>query len=326
MNVALIGYGYWGPNLLSSFEGTKYPIRYVVDKSKENLERARAFKNDLVLLESIDEALDNKEIDAVVIALPTGLHYEIAKKALLCGKHVFIEKPMTDKLGQCYELASLAREKRLVFMVDHNFVYKKSVQKMRELAKGGELGRLQYFKSSRLNLGIFRPQDDVIWDLAPHDISIVKYIMGKNPNAVSATAVSHMIQGKYDMAQLTLYYDNSFMAQIDISWVFPQKIRLSYLGGDKGVLLFNDNEPENKLTLFPVGYDVQDKMVNCTQGEPYFLEKDTENALMMAGMDFISSIENRKQPISNAEFGCDVVKIIEALERSASLGGAKIYL
>ena len=326
MNIALIGYGYWGPNILKSFDGTKNKITHVVDINEENLKRARGYRSDLILMKSVDEVVASSDIDAVVIALPTGVHYEVAKKAILNGKHVMIEKPMTGNLETATDLTRLAKENGVVLMVDHNYVYKKTVNDIKKLYERGIIGRALYYDASRQNLGIFRPQDDVIWDLAPHDIAIVKHILGKNPIAVSATAASHIIKGKYDMASLILFFEDEFIANIDVSWIFPKKERRVYLGGDKLVARFDDSIEEQKLKLYPVGYEACSNGVICTQDEPYLYGRDTENAITNAGNDFIYCIENNKTPLSSAEFGCDVVRIIEALEKSADLGGQRIEI
>ena len=326
MNIALIGYGYWGPNILNSFKKTKHKITHVVDINPENLKKAKKKSRKLILLDSIDDALARNDIDAVVIALPTGLHYDVAKKAILSGKHVMIEKPMTSDYETACELTALAEKEGVVLMVDHNYVYKKSVNDIKKLYEKGTLGRALYYEASRQNLGIFRPQDDVIWDLAPHDIAIVKHILGKNPIAVSATAAAHMIEGKYDMASLILFFENDFIASIDVSWIFPKKERRVYLGGDKAVARFDDSLDEQKLKIYPVGYEICSNGVKCTQSEPYLHGKDTQNAITNAGNDFILSIETGKEPVSSATFGCDVVRIIEALEKSAQLGGERIEL
>ncbi|MFM9983748.1 MAG: Gfo/Idh/MocA family protein, partial [Flavobacteriales bacterium] len=244
---AIIGYGYWGPNLVRNFSSVPgAAVHTVVDLRPERLEIVRKSYPTIEVTSDIDSLWSNPEIDAVIIATPVFTHYPLAKKALEAGKHVLLEKPMTDTVAHANELIALSTANNKVLMVDHTFLYTGAVQKMKSLIESGEIGKVKYFDSTRINLGLIQQDVNVLWDLAPHDISILDYLIQETPRSVQATGVSHIHNGIENIAYLTVNYTNDFIAHFNCSWSSPVKIRMMLVGGDKKMIVFNDMEPTEK--------------------------------------------------------------------------------
>jgi predicted dehydrogenase len=276
--------------------------------------------------------LNDPRIDAVVIATPVFTHFELAYKALETGKHVLLEKPMTSSVEEAEALISFATQKELILMVDHTFLYTAAVQKMKQLIESNSIGTPRYFDSSRINLGLFQPDINVLWDLAPHDISILTYLVNHKPVSVNATGISHTSNGIENIAYMTVNYDTDFIAHFNCSWTSPVKVRQTLIGGDKKMIVYNDLEPSEKVRIYDTGYDYkteEDKnriMVDYRTGDVYIPKLGSQEALLGVANDFIQSINTKKEPLANAQLGLNVVKILEASQQSIKNGGKEIKL
>ena len=247
VNLGLIGYGYWGPNLVRNFYSVNgCNVRMVVDARQERLNLVSKNYPAIQCSTNADDILHNPEIDAVVIATPVFAHYTLAKRALENGKNVLVEKPMTASVQEAEELIELAEKKGLLLMVDHTFLYTGAVRKIKDLVDNGTIGRVQYIDSTRINLGLFQPDINVLWDLAPHDISILNYLVDQRPVSVNATGVTHTGNEIENIAYLTLNYADGFIAHFNCSWTSPVKIRMMMIGGDKKMVVYNDIEPTKR--------------------------------------------------------------------------------
>jgi len=331
--IAIIGYGYWGPNLVRNFSmvaGSK--VEWVVDMRPERLELIKKQYPGTKTTASFDDALNDPAVSAVVIATPVQHHYSLAKKALEHGKHVLIEKPMTQSSAEAEELIAISKEKGLVLMVDHTFLYTGAVRKIKELIDSGEIGEIQYFDSTRINLGLFQPDINVLWDLAPHDISILFFLIKSRPVSVSATGISHTPNGLENVAYLTVNYDSTHIAHFSCSWSSPVKIRKTLIGGTKKMIVFDDVEPSEKVKVYDTGFTVksdEDKrnlLVDYRAGDIYVPKVEQREALAGMASDFISAIENGTTPVSDWKVGLEVVKVLEAAQESIKSKGKEVLI
>ncbi|MBK7157854.1 MAG: Gfo/Idh/MocA family oxidoreductase [Ignavibacteria bacterium] len=333
MNIGIIGFGYWGTNLVRNFANLKdVNLKSVADERAERKSALKSLCPSAGFTTSADDILSDKEIDAVVIATPVFTHYEMAKKALNNDKHVLLEKPMVSKTDQAKELIELAERKNKLLMVDHTFLYTGAVQKMKSLIDSGDIGNIKYFDSTRINLGLFQPDINVLWDLAPHDISILNYLIKDVPYSVQATGVSHTSNGIENIAYININYNSGFIAHFSCSWTSPVKIRMMLIGGDKKMILFNDVEPSEKIKVYDTGYELktdEDKkkvLVDYRTGDIYTPKLDTKEALAVMAQDFVSSIINSHKPLSDYESGFEVVRILEASQTSIKNKGREVVL
>ena len=257
LRMGVIGYGYWGPQVTRNFHNLETSrVVALADKRAESQKRARHAHPDIKIVSDADEILNSTEIDAVAIVTPVWTHYELAKKALENGKHVFVEKPFTSTAAQAEELVELAERKKLTIMVDHTFLFTGAVRKIRQLVDDGTLGDLYYYDSSRVNLGLFQHDINVIWDLAPHDLSIMNYIIQEKPEALVATGQNHLNEHA-DVAYITVYFPNNIIAHINVNWLSPVKIRTTLLGGEKKMLVWNDLDADEKIKIYDKGVNVK---------------------------------------------------------------------
>ena len=333
MNIAIIGYGYWGPNLVRNFSLlNKCKVKIVSDFRQERLAIVTKTYPTVNVTTNSDDILLSNEIDAVVIATPVFTHFSLAKKALENGKHVLLEKPMTSTIKEAEELMNLAKQKGLLLMVDHTFLYTGSIKKMKDLINEKTIGDIQYFDSTRINLGLFQPDVNVLWDLAPHDISILLYLIKEKPYSVNATGISHTKNGIENIAYLTVNYSNNFIAHFSCSWTSPVKLRTLLIGGDKKMMMFNDLEPSEKIRIYDTGYNYKTDeeknrlMVDYRTGDVYIPKLESKEALFGMASDFINSIINKTEPLSNAQLGLDVIQILEASQQSIKNNGKEIIL
>ena len=333
MNIAIIGYGYWGPNLVRNFSlVNNCKVKMVSDFRQDRLVIVSKTYPGIKVSTDPDDILLSKEIDAVVIATPVFTHFSLAKKALENGKHVLLEKPMTSTIKEAEELMNLAKQKGLLLMVDHTFLYTGAVMKMKQLINEKTIGEIQYFDSSRINLGLFQIDVNVLWDLAPHDISILLHLINKKPYSVNATGVSHTKNGIENVAYLTINYSENFIAHFSCSWTSPVKLRTMLIGGDKKMLVFNDLEPSEKIRIYDTGYNYKTDeeknrlMVDYRTGDVYIPKLESKEALFGMASDFINSIINKTEPLSNAQLGLDVIQILEASQQSIKNKGKEIIL
>ncbi|MEN9347532.1 MAG: hypothetical protein RLZZ77_1043 [Bacteroidota bacterium] len=331
VNVAIIGYGYWGPNLVRNFNAlSDAKVKKVVDLTPQRLAAVQSLYPSIEVSSSVDELWNDTSIDAVVIATPVFTHFELAKKALQAGKHVLIEKPMTDTVAHALELIDLAEQKGKLLMVDHTFLYTGAVQKMKSLVDSGALGKLKYFDSTRINLGLIQQDVNVLWDLAPHDISILDYLAGYEPVSVNATGVSHIHNGIENIAYLTVNYNTDFVAHFNCSWSSPVKIRMMLLGGDDKMVVFNDMEPSEKIKVYDTAHSVttpeekQKVLVDYRVGDVYIPKLASTEALSGMAKDFVKCILSGGTPVASYKSGLNTVRILEAAQHSIKQRGQEV--
>ena len=333
MNLAIIGLGYWGPNILRNFNSLNTcEVKYVVDRRAELFPKFQELYKNVRFVEDYNIALEDDELDAVVIATPVFSHFELAKNALSNGKHVLVEKPMTSTSVQADELISIAEEKGLTLMVDHTFLYTGAVMKVKDLVDSGELGDLKYFDSTRINLGLFQADINVLWDLAPHDISILNFIFKEKPISVQATGASHTDNGLENIAYLTVNFESGMIAHFNCSWTSPVKVRQTLIGGSKKMALYNDMEPSEKIKVYDFGYEVKTNdeknkiIADYRTGDILVPKLDSTEALLGVAKDFVNSIQTGTKPKSDAHLGREVVRILEASQESLRLKGTEVKL
>lgn len=333
MKAAVIGAGYWGPNLIRNFLAQE-EIENVIacDRDESRLERMRRQFHGIETATDYDEILTRGDVEIVAIATPVSLHFEIAKKALLSGKHCWIEKPMTVNAAEAEELIAIADERGLKIFVDHTFIYTGAVRKMKEIVTSGRLGEIYYFDSVRVNLGLFQHDVNVIWDLAPHDLSIMDYLLEKRPLAVSAVGSCHVGNGLEDIAYLTLMFENNLIAHFHVNWLAPVKIRKTLIGGTKSMIVFDDTEASEKLKVYDKGIEVTtregvyDTLVQYRTGDMLSPKIEQTEALSLAAKHFIDCVLNDKKPLTDGVAGLNVVRILEASEISIKNGGQLVQL
>jgi predicted dehydrogenase len=307
-------------------------VAYVADARQERLNIVSRSYPTIKVTTNPDDIITSSEVDAVVIATPVFTHFALAKKALENGKHVLLEKPMTSTVKEAEELMALAEKKNLLLMVDHTFLYTGAVRKMKSLIDEGTIGDIHYFDSTRINLGLFQPDVNVLWDLAPHDISILLYLINTTPHSVNATGVSHTKNGIENIAYLTVNYNDDIIAHFNCSWTSPVKIRSLLIGGDKKMMLFNDLEPTEKIKIYDTGYahktdeEKQRVLVDYRTGDIFIPKVELKEALYAMAEDFVNSATQKKQPVSNSAIGLEVIKILEAAQTSIKNQGKEIKL
>lgn len=335
MKVAVVGYGYWGPNLVRNFSWTKgVEVKWVCDKDPSQLDRvSQMFPNVTHKTSNYDEVLQDPETKAVAISTPTRSHFALAKAALEAGKHVLVEKPMTETTAQAKELVELAQKKGLVLMTDHTFVYTGAVKKIKELITQGDLGEIYYFDSVRVNLGLFQNDVNVIWDLAPHDLSILLYCLEKEPVAISAQGMAHVDGQPENIAYLTCHFADKTIAHCHLNWLSPIKIRLIMIGGSKKMLVWDDMVNTEKVKIYEAGVHLDQNRENVYQalvryrtGDMWAPKLDGAEALKVECAHFIDCIENHKEPLTSGRFGMVIVAMLEAAQKSLQAQGKTIPL
>ncbi len=333
MNLAIIGYGYWGPNLVRNFANVNgCNLKLVIDSREERLALVKKAYASVEVSTNVDDAFTRSDIDAVVIATPVFTHFVFAEKALKAGKHVLIEKPMTSSVEESEKLIALATSLNKILMVDHTFLYTGAVKKMKSMIDSGDIGKIKYFDSTRINLGLFQPDVNVLWDLAPHDISILDFLVNEKPVSINATGVSHTNNGIENIAYLTVNYQSDFIAHFNCSWTSPVKIRILLLGGDKKMIVFNDLEPSEKIRVYDTGYshttDEEKKrvLVDYRAGDVFIPKVESMEALHGMASDFVNAVLNNSQPKSSMYSGLNVIKILEAAQKSIKQNGKEIKL
>lgn len=334
LNIGVIGYGYWGPNLVRNFsEIPEATVKMVCDFNPDLLAKVQARYPAIQTTMSCEEMFNDPAIDAVAIATPVSTHFDLALAALKAGKHVMVEKPMTVTSNESQTLIKEAKQRNLVLMVDHTFVYTGAVRKMHELAAGGELGDLYYYDSVRVNLGLFQRDVNVLWDLAVHDLSIMDHVLQAEPYAVSATGISHVPGGMENIAYLTIFFANNLIAHIHVNWLAPVKLRHTLIGGSKKMIVFDDLEPSEKIKVYDRGITVEDNPENVYQmligyrtGDMWSPRLDMTEALREEGMHFIRCITQGERPITGGQAGLRVVRILEAATESMKKQGQSVEL
>ena len=334
IKIGLIGYGYWGPNLARNFNNNPdLELSAICDFAPDRLEAASTQYSHVKLVKDANEIFKDPELDAIAIATPVSTHFDLAKEALLCNKHVWLEKPLTEKIEQGQYLIDLAEKKDKVLLVDHTFVYTGAVRKIKEIIDRGELGDLIYYDSTRVNLGLFQQDIDVIWDLAPHDISIMDYLMPYKKLAISATGSDYYRSGVTPKALLTIFMENNALAHINVSWVSPVKIRQTLIGGTSKMIVYDDNHPSEKIKVYDKGvelYETKEKLyhmkVQYRVGDMYAPKMEDHEALAFETKHFADCLLNGKKPLTDGEAGLEVVKVLVASKESLEKNGTPVEL
>lgn len=332
VRVGLIGYGYWGPNIVRNLHCVDgCHVAAICDKNPTALQRAKKTYPGVELTTEIQDVLTSMEIDAIAVVTPVWTHFELAKAALQNGKHVFVEKPFTSTPQQAEELVELADRHRLKIMVDHTFLFCGAVRKIRQLVDDGILGDLYYFDSTRVNLGLFQHDINVVWDLAPHDLSVMDYIIPDKPEAVVATGGRHL-NGLADVAFLTIYFPRNVIAHINVNWLSPVKVRTTLIGGEKKMVVWNDLEADEKVKVYDKGVEitngrgVYDLLVSYRSGDVWAPKVEQTEALKVELEYFVDCILHDRTPFNDGVAGLRVVKILEAADRSLKERGKAIPL
>ena len=332
IKVGVIGYGYWGPNIVRNLHGLESTrAEMVCDQSPKALARAQKAYPGIRAVSDPAELLRSPDIDAVAVITPVWTHYELAKMALENGKHVFIEKPFTSSAAQAEELIELAARKKLTIMVDHTFLFTGAVRKIRELTESGALGDLYYYDSLRVNLGLFQHDVSVIWDLAPHDLSIMDHIIKGEPEAVVATGERHL-NGVEDVAFMTIYFPRNVIAHINVNWLSPVKIRTTLIGGQKKMLVWNDLVADEKIRVYDKGVQIasgegiRDLLVSYRTGDMWAPQVEQLEALHVELDYFADCIMSGKTPFNDGHAGLRVVRMLEAAEASIQKRGELVRL
>ncbi len=334
VSIAVVGYGYWGPNLVRNFSNTEgAKVIAVSDLHAEKLSLVRRRYPGIIATTEFCDLLTDNRIDAIAIATPTHSHYDLALAALRAGKHVFVEKPLAQTSDQVRHLIEEAERRKLILMVDHTFLYTPAVQKIRQLIVEGTLGDIYYYNGIRASLGLFQSDVDVIWDLAVHDISIIQYILNEYPIAVSATGAYHVVGTPANMAQITLFFQSSCVAHVSVNWLSPVKVRQAFIGGSRKMIVYDDLEATEKIKVYDKGITVEASEENAHQfrigyraGDMWAPHLPAKEALQTEAEHFIDCLRTGEAPISNGITGLLVVEILEAASRSIAAQGKPVRL
>jgi len=328
----VIGYGYWGPNVVRNLDSLDaVQVLAIADKSPAARKRAQKAYSHVPVTADAAEVMSSADIDAVAIVTPVWTHFELAKAALENGKHVFVEKPFTSCVSQAEELINLAQQKNLKIMVDHTFLFTGAVRRIRQLLEENALGKLYYYDSTRVNLGLFQHDVNVIWDLAPHDLSIMDYLIKESPEALIATGQTHL-NGFEDVAFITVYFPEQIIAHINVNWLSPVKVRTTLIGGEKKMLVWNDLEPDEKVKVYDKGVSITSRqglyelLVSYRSGDMWAPQVEQVEALRMELAYFVDCISNNHVPFNDGASGLRVVKMLQAANESLSKRGALVYL
>lgn len=322
INVAVIGLGYWGPNLVRNF--SKIPgvqVIYGCDLIEKNLQNTAVSFPFIKPTNDYRNVLQDPRIDLIAIATPVSTHYALAKDALLAGKHVLIEKPMTRTSEEGKDLIKIATKSSRMIFVDHTFVYSAAVQKIKEILSKNRLGDVYYYDSTRINLGLLQSDINVIWDLAPHDFSILRYLFDATPVTLRAFGSSHVQKKHIEMAHIMITYKNLITAHIHLSWLSPVKIRTVLIGGSKKMIVYNDIEPSEKIRVYDKGILVPPSTITpfapaYRSGSVLIPHLEQEEALYTELMHVIDCLRFHKRPLTDGQNGLTVVKLLEASDRS----------
>ena len=334
IRIGVIGYGYWGPNLVRNFMAAPgSAVTRVCDLRTERLSTLGKLYPGLKTCSDSSALINDPQIDAVVIATPVTSHFELAMAALKAGKHVLVEKPLAARADQACKLVDEAAGRNLVLLVDHTFVYTDAVRKIRELISSGKLGEIYYYDAVRVNLGLFQHDVSVIWDLAIHDLSIIDHVLPSKPVAVSATGISHVPGQPENVAYITLFFASAQIAHVHVNWLTPVKVRHTLIGGSEKMILYDDLEPSEKLKVYDKGInvthepeDVYKMLVSYRLGDMWAPQLNNTEALQTEANHFIDCIEHNQQPETDGPAGLRMVKLIEAAETSLRDRGRLIEL
>jgi len=334
LNVAVVGCGYWGPNLIRNFNSlSECKVKLVCDINSDRIAHMKTLYPEVQGTSEFDDLINNSDIDAIAVATPVRLHYEMAKKSLQAGKHTLIEKPMASSVAECKELIELAERRRLTLMVGHTFIYSVPIRKIKEIVDFGELGQIQYINSRRLNLGLFQKDINVAWDLATHDISIILYVLNETPTSVNCQGKAHIKPGIEDVTNMTLSFANGSFASIQSSWLDPDKVRDMTFVGTKKMLVYNDIEPIEKIKIYdkrvtvPPHYDTFGEFqYSYHYGDMYSPYLELVEPLKIECQHFLDCIRTGAKPESSGLEGLRVVQVLEAASESLKNSGGQVAI
>lgn len=331
VNVGIIGYGYWGPNLVRNFYDLETAwVSGVCDVNPKLLKAVNKRYPAVPLFHSAEELINDPGTDAVVIATPVSTHFPLAEAALKAGKHVLLEKPMVTSVADAERLIGLAQARNLTLMVDHTFLYNGAMQRIRQIVSDPGFGNMLYIDSTRINLGIFQNDVNVLWDLAAHDLSIIDFLIEERPVSVQAIGASHTRNNIINLAYLVLRYNSGLIAHINCSWSSPVKIRQMLLGGEHKMIVYNDIEPTDKLKVYEHGFtylsdeERKDVLVDYRLGDVYIPKFSLREPLAAMAADFCHSIETGSEPVSSYRSGLEVTRLLELADESLARRGVEI--
>jgi predicted dehydrogenase len=332
LKIGVIGYGYWGPNIIRNFfSADEATVKGICDKKADALTKIKKNFPDIYSTVDADELIKSPEIDAIAIVTPVFSHFPLAKRALENGKHIFVEKPFTASSAQAQELINLAEKKNLIIMVDHTFLFTGAVRKMKELIDDQALGTIFYYDSTRINLGLFQHDVNVVWDLAPHDFSIMQYLIPENPVAIAATGQSH-VYDKENIAFITVYCTNKMIAHFNVNWMSPVKVRSTLIGGEKKMLFWDDVAADEKIKVYDKGVDIKtseniyDLLVSYRSSDMWCPKVNQTEALKLECNYFVECVGQGKKPFNDGVAGLNVVRMLEACDVSLKHENKLVYL
>ena len=334
--IGVIGCGYWGPNLLRNFaENEAAQLRWICDTDETRLAAMGRRYPGARTTTDCGELISDRELDAVAVVTPVATHFQIAKDALLAGKHVLVEKPLTSTVREAEELIELAEKNERTLMVDHTFVYTGAIRKMKEILKSGELGELLYFDSVRINLGLFQRDINVIWDLAPHDLSIMDYLIERQPLGLSALGSCHIEPGIENIAYMVMKFPDDFIAHFHFNWLAPVKIRRTLIAGARKMILYDDIEPTEKVRVYDKGVTTNrnadreanyQTLISYRTGDVWAPKLDATEALHFVIAEFIDAIRKNRKPLTDGAAGLRVVRLLEAAQTSIKCSGQFVQI
>ncbi|MBM3789354.1 MAG: Gfo/Idh/MocA family oxidoreductase [Acidobacteria bacterium] len=332
IRIGVIGFGYWGPNIVRNFEGIRFgTVKAVSDLNPKALDKAKKNYPSIEVSSDCNTILTSPGIDAVAVITPVATHYPLVKAALENGKHVFVEKPFTRTAAQAEELIELADRKNLKIMVDHTFLFTGAVRKIKEMIDADALGKLYYYDSTRVNLGLFQTDVNVIWDLAPHDFSIMQHLIPDKPEALVATGEKH-VNSFEDVAYITVHFSDGVIAHFNVNWLSPVKVRTTLIGGEKKMLMWNDLEADEKIRIYDKGVQrengdgIYELLVSYRMGDIWSPRIEQIEALKAETQYFVDCIEKNEKPFNDGVAGLKVVRLLEASDTSLARKGGIVYL
>lgn len=333
LKIGVIGYGYWGPNLVRNFSGlSSAEVLIVCDPNIEARNKSQLAYPQIEIVADAKELILSSKIDAVVIATPVSTHFDLVKRALENGKHVFVEKPFTETVAQGEELVQLAAKKNLILMVDHTFLFTGAVKKIKQLIDEEALGEIYYFDSMRVNLGLFQHDVNVVWDLAPHDLSIMDYLLKDKPIGISANGIAHFGNNLHNIAYITVYFPNNMIAHFNVNWLSPVKVRSTLIGGEKKMLTWNDLEADEKIKIYDKGVDIKTGegirkvLVSYRSGDMWSPRLEQTEALKEEAEYFVKCVKENTMPFNDGASGLRVVRLLEASSESLRSDGKIIKI
>jgi len=332
LRIGVIGYGYWGPNIVRNFNAVDgAEVVMICDRDQKLLDGAKKSYPGIKITTESKDVTTSPEIDAVCVITPVSTHYGLAKDALVNGKHIFVEKPFTLTSAQSRDLIEIAEKKNLRIMVDYTFLFTSAVRKIKEMIDDDTLGGLYYYDSTRVNLGLFQHDVNVVWDLAPHDFSIMDYFISEKASAVAAYGKAH-VSDKEDIAYIMVHFPNKIIAHLNVNWLSPVKIRNVLLGGKKKMLVWNDVVPDEKIKVYDKGVETTSKegiynlLVNYRSGDIWTPMIEQVEALKMETAYFVDCVANNKTPFNDGHAGLRVVRMLECCDISLKNGGGLVDL